>query len=193
MPSANRDKGNRAELDLARYLRAWFPGAERSVAAGFKSTGPGGKVVRQSQDRGDIRDAYLPGWPIAWQCKDVVKSHPKGLANSALRDLLSETRRQRDAAGAQIGLLVEKRAGHANPAVWWVHLSLQELAAIRYRRWFPAVVPDVDDTAAAPVRLELGDLMRQLEVSHFIPKPIIPPGLNDTPEVETDDAAQPDA
>lgn len=184
MANANRDKGNRAELELARYLRAWFPNAERSVAAGFKSTS-GDRVVRESQDRGDIRDGCLPGWPIVWQCKDVVKTHPKGLANSALRDLLVETRRQRDAASAQIGLLVEKRAGHANPAVWWVHLTLQEVAAIRYRRWFPAIVPDAGSNAA-PVRLELGDLMAQLEASGFIPAPTLSPQYINTLEESSD-------
>ncbi len=164
--NANRDKGIRAERDLAKYLRHWFPGAERSVAAGFKTADP----TRAAGDRGDIRDAYLNGHPIAWQCKDVVGSQPKGLSGKALRDLLSATRRQRDAAGAALGLLVEKRAGHASPSTWWVHLDGTELAAMHYRRWFPST-PSPVDGRMGPVRLELGDLMAVLESAGFAPVP----------------------
>lgn len=167
--NANRDKGIRAERDLAKYLRRWFPTAERSVAGGFKSTG-GGTVVRESQDRGDIRDAHLPHWPIVWQCKDVVKTHPKGLANQALVDLLQDTRRQRDAAGATCGLLVEKRAGHADPRTWFVHLDARELAAIGYGRWM--VFRGIPATErGVPVRLELADLMTLLERYGYAPRP----------------------
>jgi len=169
--NSNRDKGIRAERDLAKYLRQWFPSAERSVAGGFKSTG-GGTVVRESQDRGDLRDACLPHWPIAWQCKDVVKSHPKGLANQALFELLAETRRQRDAAGATAGFLVEKRAGHANPATWWVHLDALELAAIGYGRWLVFRGVRSEDPGL-PVRLELGSLMSMLERYRYAPVPQI--------------------
>lgn len=164
--NANRDKGIRAELALAKFLRAWFPGAERSVAAGFKTSDP----TRAAGDRGDIRDAFLPTHPIAWQCKDVVGSHPKGLSGKALRELLYATRTQRDVAGAVLGILVEKRAGHGSASTWWAHLDAAELAALHYRRWFPGCgAPLVG--VRGPVRLELLDLMMLLEHAGLAPVP----------------------
>lgn len=165
----NRDKGNTSERDLAKYLRTWYPAAERSVAAGFKTAAD----PSRGHDRGDIRDAYVPEHPIVWQVKNVTASYPNGLAGKALVQFLAATRQQRDAAGAQLGLLVEKRSGHASPAVWFVHLDAAELGALIYRRFFAChVVPHTG--ARGAVRMLLGDLMTLLVHAGFAPVPVIP-------------------
>lgn len=164
MANANRDKGIRAELAVAMYLRTWWPGAERSVAAGFKVTG------RTSTDRGDIRDVGTAARPLAIQVKDVTKSHPKGLAGKALEDILRQTREQRDERGAVLGLLIEKRAGHASPAEWWCHLSVGELGGLvrgDLVRVSPADPVRCVSPADAPVRIRFGDLIPLLLINDF--------------------------
>lgn len=164
---SNRDKGNTTERDLAKWLRTWYPEAERSVAAGFKTA----KDPSRGQDRGDIRDGYLPLHPIVWQVKNVTGSHPNGLAGKALIQFLVACRMQRDAAKADLGLLVEKRLGHASPAAWFVHLDAAELGALIYRRFFACHVVPVTG-ARGPVRMLLGDLMPILERAGFAPVPM---------------------
>lgn len=164
---SNRDKGNTTERDLAKWLRTWYPEAERSVAAGFKTAAD----PSRGQDRGDIRDAFVPGHPIVWQVKNVTGSHPNGLAGKALIQFLVACRMQRDAAKAELGLLVEKRAGHASPAAWFVHLDAAELGALIYRRFFACHVVPVTG-ARGPVRMLLGDLMPILERAGFAPVPV---------------------
>ncbi len=164
---SNRDKGNTTERDLAKWLRTWYPEAERSVAAGFKVASDSGR----GQDRGDIRDACVPEHPIVWQVKNVTGSHPNGLAGKALVQFLVACRQQRDAAKAELGLLVEKRSGHASPAAWFVHLDARELAALIYRRFFPCTVAP-HEGARGPVRMLLGDLMPILVRAGFAPVPV---------------------
>lgn len=113
MPNANADKGAKFERDIAGYLRtAGLAAAERRVVTGWRRTD------RSSPDLGDIKD--LPGLCI--QAKNVVKSYPRGLSGKALADFMAETEAQRVALGAAIGVLVEKRLGHADPGLSWAHL-----------------------------------------------------------------------
>jgi len=113
MPNANADKGAKFERDVAGYLRlAGITTAERRVVTGWRRTD------RSSPDLGDIRDT--PGLCI--QAKDVVKSHPRGLSGKALADFMAETEAQREAVGAAVGILIEKRLGRADPGLSWAHL-----------------------------------------------------------------------
>jgi hypothetical protein len=113
MPNANADKGAKFERDIAGYLRlAGLAAAERRVVTGWRRTD------RSSPDLGDIKD--LPGLCI--QAKNVVESYPRGLSGKALVDVMAETEAQREALGAAIGLLVEKRLGRADPGLSWAHL-----------------------------------------------------------------------
>lgn len=154
MPNANRDKGIRAELALASYLRGVWRGAERSVATGVRNI-----EGRDTGDRGDIRGTGTRSHPLVWQCKSVGKSHPGGLAGVALGKLLTQTREQRDNAGAVLGVLVEKRPGRGYPADWWAHLGALELGILVTGRSYPVTpVPH----PGPPVRLELGDLLPAL-------------------------------
>lgn len=132
---ANSDRGKRAERALVAWLREHgWPGAERTVRTGHRAHG------RVSADRGDV-DGTLG---LAWQLKDV--------ADAALHKIptwLSDTDAQRVAAGADVGVLVIKRRGHADVGEWWAHVPLG------------ALVPDAalpGDIAAVPVRLAVADV-----------------------------------
>lgn len=158
MPNPAVDKGKRAELALAAYLRTWYPGAERSVATGFKAK------TRASADRGDIRDAYVPEFPIAWQCKDLADP----LVGLALGKVLRETRTQRDAAGARLGVLVEKVNRKASAGDWYAWVDARELAALDMRRWSDGRAQPAGESGR-PVRLHLGHLMTILEHAGYAP------------------------
>lgn len=115
---ASRTKGIRAELDLARYLRNWWPQAERMVATGFRS----GKHV--SEDVGDIRGT--PG--VVWQIKAVTD-----ISDAQIVTFLDATESQAVAAGADYGILVQRRLGKADPGNWWAWLPIGDLGQLATR------------------------------------------------------------
>lgn len=135
---ANLAKGKAQERKVVAYLRvSGWPGAERTVRTGYHVPG------RISRDRGDIDGT--PG--IVWQIKDVAEREwwriPQWLADTA---------KQRDAAGADIGILVIRRIGHAHPSEWWAHLYLHELLGLAGGQ-HDLAPPNI------PVRLELHDVL----------------------------------
>lgn len=139
VPNANRDKGLKAERDVAKYFRAAGAlGVERSVSTGW-DTG-----TRKLADVGDLKG--LPG--ITVQIKNLAKT----LAGKALTDAMAETETQRAASGEPLGLLVEKRAGHASPGEWWAHLPANIHAAL-IGGYDPHTGPLAEHTY--PVRTEL--------------------------------------
>lgn len=104
MPNASRDKGNRAELAVARYLRAnGFPHAERAR-------------VGWTDDRGDIDG--VPGVVIEvkdarqWRLSEWLSEMEVELANTP---------------GARVGFLVVKRAGIADAGQWYAVMSLASM------------------------------------------------------------------
>jgi hypothetical protein len=109
---AARAKGIRAEQDLAKYLRTWWPAAERTVATGHRA----GDHVRE--DHGDITG--VPG--IVWQLKYIAD-----MSDRDIRTALDETATQRAAAGADFGILVQRRPMKANPGHWWAWMRLGDL------------------------------------------------------------------
>jgi hypothetical protein len=138
--AANRRRGSTAELAVARYLRtAGFPGAERAVRTGYRTP------TRTSPDPGDI--AGIPGLVISVKDAQVER----------LTSWLTEVRVM-TANGGELGLLVHKRRGHANPAVWWCWLRLCDLTALVGH---PAPV------SAEPVRMELGHLVPHLHAAGY--------------------------
>lgn len=150
MPNANRDKGIKAERDVAAYLRAaGIITAERRVVTGWQ------RVDRSDPDLGDLKGT--PG--LCVQVKDVVKSAPRGLSGKALDDVMAETEVQRAAVGAAVGLLVEKRNRHADVGQWWAHLPANMLAALLF-----GIDPYQPNPvwSAAPVRTELRHITDQL-------------------------------
>lgn len=132
---ANLAKSKTAERAVAAYYRAsGWPHAERTVRTGFDVAG------RAVADCGDIDGT--PGWIT--QVKHVARPGP-----ADLRVWLAETDAQRQAAGADFGLLVVKRPRHAHPAAWWAHLRLVDLA-----RLLEADPSGIDPQAAIQAELQ---------------------------------------
>lgn len=134
--AASRAKGVRAEQHLARYLRQWWPGAERKSDNGWRTGG------RESADHGDIRGTDL----IVWQVK-----HRKDFR---LDEFMAQTAEQATAAGADFGVLVQRRDGTSDPGRWWAWLTVTEFGSMV--GGFDVVPRDLDAaTLNAPVRTEL--------------------------------------
>jgi hypothetical protein len=141
---ANLAKSKISEQRVVGYLRArGWPGAERTVRTGYHAPG------RQSRDRGDIDGT--PG--LVWQVKNCAVLH--------VETWLAETEDQRLAAGADYGVLVVKRPGHAHPARWNAYLPL--------RAWLALLGSGlaVPGGQAAAVALELQHLLLVLHAAGY--------------------------
>lgn len=141
---SNRRKGLDAERAVARYLRTvGFPGAERAVRTGY--TG----ADRSVADPGDITG--VPG--IVWQVKSVAREDLAGW--------MSEVEEQATAANADLGVLIQRRPGKADPARWWAWVQIVDIGFLfggrsimhRHRRY--------------PVRMELGHLVPLLHQAGY--------------------------
>lgn len=137
----SRNKGARAEKDLARYLRAHgFDRAERAVRAGFRT---GDRAV---DDPGDI--AGVPGTIIS------VKDAQTHYIDAWLREL--------DAMDVgdtlALRLLVVKKAYKADPGQWRAHLRYPTFAALTR-------VPDWSSSHRFPVELAVSDAVALLAES----------------------------
>lgn len=158
--AASRRKGVTAERDLVRWLRSnGFPGAERAVRTGYRT------ADRTSADPGDITGTPL----ILWSVKDC--------AVERLDRWFDELDEMSDASGTytQVGLIVHKRRGHADPARWWCWLSLSQLVDV-YHSWLeqfdhirqtePIPMWDIDGVHT-PIRMELGRLVVLLRAAGY--------------------------
>jgi hypothetical protein len=149
---ANNAKGKKAERDLVRYLREnGWPDAIRIVRTGIKS---GQRITR---DEGDI--GKTPG--IAWQMKAVDEKKwsqiPAWLVDAA--DQAVET-------GADLGVLVLRRPGHAQPGDWWAWVELSDVVGLHDRAsgadsYADARVPSF------PVRCQLAHLVGLLHAAGY--------------------------
>ncbi|WP_052371959.1 hypothetical protein [Amycolatopsis taiwanensis] len=150
---ANREKGIRAERDVGRYLRVHgWPDAERKSDNGWRSSD------RVSADLGDIRGT--PG--LVWQ----VKARGS-LSTLDITGILAETTEQAVAAGADYGVVVQRRDGKSDPGVWWAWLPAADLAALIETVRNPDVAHVSDPTLAMPVRLELANLVTLLHQAGY--------------------------
>lgn len=136
----NRSKsvGTQAETAVVRYLRTHgWPYAERRALAG-------------AHDLGDITGT--PG--VCWEVKSGKTAEKAG--DGLIRDWLDETETERRHAGADIGILVTKRAGYGpeRAASWWAHLDLMSLYAIAGAR-----TPLSPTIIGQPLRLHLSTLL----------------------------------
>lgn len=132
---SNRRRGLDAERAVARYLRTvGFPQAERAVRTGFNAGG------REVADPGDI--AGVPG--VVWQVKNTVREDIAGW--------MAETEQQRQGAQADLGVLVVRRAGKADPGRWWAWIYACDLAYL-------ATTAAGGAKTGFPVRVELGHLV----------------------------------
>lgn len=116
---ANREKGAVAERQLVNWLREnGWPGAERAVRTGYRT------ATRTSADPGDVTGT--PG--LVWQMKYTARfEKPSEFAAN-----VAETEAQRAAAGADHGLLVQRRNGTADVGKWWVHVTGRAFAALLF-------------------------------------------------------------
>lgn len=132
--------GKDTERKIAEYLRQWWPRAERRVVTGWNAGD------RTKSDLGDIEGT--PG--LVWQCKTSL--HPN---DASILGALRETEDQAVAAGADYGLLIERRRGKADPGHWWCWIRGSDLRslALGYETHVP-------EHWQFPVRLKL---------SHVIP------------------------
>lgn len=141
----SRTKGLTAERDLARYFVAnGWPEARRSVVTGT--------FVRQ--DTGDIEG--LPGLCVQ------VKNLATGLSGKLLHATWHQAQKQTAELARQRGtscstLIVEKRAGSADPGRWWCHLSSRFYVRVITGRWMLV-------TNLHLVRVELGDIVTDLRL-----------------------------
>jgi hypothetical protein len=147
--AANRRKGATAERAVASYLRFHgFPHAERAVRTGFRT------ACREGVDPGALTGT--PG--ICWQITDR-----DDLAQDAvLSRRMAETADQAAAAKADLGLLVQRRRGHADPGRWWCWMQALDLREL----WGPpldVVTPQWN----RPVRMELGDVVAHLRAAGY--------------------------
>jgi hypothetical protein len=137
--AANRRRGSTAELAVAKYLRTvGFPGAERAVRTGYRTP------THTSQDPGDI--AGIPGLVISIKDAQVER----------LTSWLTEVRLM-TANGGELGLLIHKRRGHANPAAWWCWLLEADYAQL---------LGGTSD-AQHPIRVQLGHLIPHLHTAGY--------------------------
>lgn len=137
---ANRTRGHKAERDLCKWLRPnGYPHAERAVRTGYRTP------EHTSPDPGDITGT--PG--IIWSVKDCgVERLPVWLV-----ELDTMT------TAGDIGLLVIKRRGHANPGQWWCWLQLDQLITL--------IDGGQDPGFRFPVRLELGNVVLLLRAAGY--------------------------
>lgn len=137
---AARRKGIQAERDLAKYLRVWWPGAERKVDTGWRVKGG-----RASADHGDIRGTS----GLVWQMKYLAD-----MTDLDIERALSAAEDQAVAAGADYGVLVQRRPGKSDPGRWWAWLRVGDVCHLAsHRKVYSKTGVD------APVRLELHDLV----------------------------------
>ena len=104
--SKNRSKGTAFETLIARYLREnGFPFAER-------------RALHGNLDKGDINS----GAPLVFECK-AAKRHE-------LSGWLAETEQERQNAGADFGVLVVKRQGHATGAEQYAMMRFEDMVKL---------------------------------------------------------------
>ncbi len=149
--SANR-KGKDAEQAVARFLREHgWPDAQRTVRTGWKSGDT------RSRDRGDVDGT--PG--ICWQVKTSVED----FTDTRVLRVLAATADQAVASGADLGIVVQRRNGAADPGRWWTWTTAGDLLALADAARNPDVLTVPEPHLSFPVRLMLADLVPLLHAA----------------------------
>ncbi|WP_394360706.1 hypothetical protein [Amycolatopsis sp. SB7-3] len=81
--------------------------------------------------------------------------------------ILGQTAEQAVTAGADYGVLVQRRDGKSDPGDWWVWLPAGDLAALIETARDPEIVQVTDPRHTMPVRLELADLLPLLHAAGY--------------------------
>ena len=100
MTSASKAKGSKAELDVVKWLKEWFPYVDRRLAGA-------------TLDKGDI--SGIPGVTIE------IKNHAKMDLAGWLEELSTEMGND----NAWTGVVVHKRRGKGSPAEWYATMPAQ--------------------------------------------------------------------
>ncbi len=141
MTAANRNRGAVTERMVVTWLRAHgWPDAERRLVTGHRTRS------RTRPDHGDVT-----GTPICWQVKSL---RPVNAAERRVPAWMAETEAQRQASGADIGVLVVRRDGTSDVGEWWAWLRLDAVAHLIDTPW---CVP-----SSAPMRLTVADAVTLL-------------------------------
>lgn len=148
----NRDVGAETERRFAAYLRPLgWPHADRKVNNGWKAGG------RESRDCGDIKGT--PG--LVFQ----LKRAKAGMTDLEITRALQDAQDQAVAASADLGVLVQRRTGKADPGQWWAYITVWDLHALVVGEQRPPVPPGREFTA--PVRLLVSDLIPLLHAAGY--------------------------
>lgn len=146
---SSNNRGKEAEQRVARYLAAnGWPAAKRTVRTGWRV---GDKVAR---DCGDIDG-------IGSLCCQV-KVRSTELSDNGIKDVLAQAADQAVAAGADLGFVVERRAGKSDPEHWWSWLYVGDLYVLIESERDPNVLVVTMPQMNLPTRLRLGDLVTLL-------------------------------
>lgn len=175
--AANRRRGHQAERDLAKWLRAnGFPHAERAVRTGWATKD------RASADPGDITGT--PG--IVWSVKDVAAENITGW--------MTELDAMVTGAKADLGLLVHKRRGHADPGRWWCWGEFGDLFILCVAMPYGGMpcVGELDAAYHFPTRMELRHVAVLLRAAGY-GSPSEPEGTGIGPESHGDGLNPPSA
>ena len=98
--NAAKAKGSGAERDVVKYLKTWFPYADRRLAGA-------------TLDKGDI--SGIPGVTIE------IKNHNKMDISGWLGELETEMANDK----AWTGIVIHKRRGKGNPGEWYATASVE--------------------------------------------------------------------
>ncbi|MEB3367396.1 hypothetical protein [Saccharopolyspora mangrovi] len=153
------NKGKQAERFVAAYFRSRGWGeAERYGSTGWRN------AVRESPDVGDIKGVH----PLVVQ----VKYYAEEPSDAQVAQWLGEAEAQRVAAGGKVAVLVVRRKGKADPALWWAWLRADVFERLTGGEFWPAGelgLTDVvtSDLLAYPVRLRLDHCLSMLHNSGY--------------------------
>ena len=100
MSNAAKAKGSKAELDVVKYLKQWFPYVDRRLAGA-------------TLDKGDI--SGIPGVTIE------IKNHAKMDLGGWTGELVTEMKND----NAWTGVVIHKRKGKGDPAEWYATMPVQ--------------------------------------------------------------------
>ncbi|WP_017616363.1 hypothetical protein [Nocardiopsis salina] len=144
--SGPRAIGTRAETGVVRYLREHgWPDAERRALAG-------------GNDLGDVTGT--PG--LCWEIKSGRVA--ERATDGDIVRWLDETETERENSGADLGILITKRAGYSAERVgdWWAHLDLMTLFAVVSAR-----APLAPTILGEPVRMHVSTLVELLHTAGY--------------------------
>lgn len=155
---ASHRRGKEAEQALTRWLRTrGWPDAQRTVRTGWRVGD------QRSADRGDI-----DGTPrLAWQ----VKTAAADFTDTAVLAVLAGTADQAVAAGADYGIVVQRRIGKTDPGRWHAWITAADLHSLIETAREPDRLPTVEPRLDAPVRMLLRDLVPLLHAAGYGTQP----------------------